>query len=325
MNCANHPDVPVAAYCQNCGKPLCTQCVRSVAGVVYCEPCLAARLHGPGSAPGAQAASPAAGATQTSSAWSAVPLQPGYTAMNDPFGRSPSPILAGLLGIIPGVGAMYNGQFIKALVHVLVLIFLIGATDHFPLAGILIAAWVFYQIFDAIQTAVARRDGLPLPDPFGLNDLGNRLGVPGIAAPRRVYATQPAPDRSAAEPLMTEPSGPLPPVGGASTNWEDHAGRDAGTPWNPAPAGWGAVPGPPPPGAPAVAPAPSPYPVVYGGRPEPVGAIVLIIVGILFLLSTLGVFEWHWIGRGWPVIIIVIGAGMLFRRLRSASPVGGGL
>ena len=47
MNCANHPDVAVAAYCQSCGKPMCAQCMRSVGGVVYCEPCLAARVYPP--------------------------------------------------------------------------------------------------------------------------------------------------------------------------------------------------------------------------------------------------------------------------------------
>ena len=31
-NCVNHPEIPVAAYCQNCGKALCATCVRSVAG-----------------------------------------------------------------------------------------------------------------------------------------------------------------------------------------------------------------------------------------------------------------------------------------------------
>ncbi len=47
MNCIHHPDNAVSAYCQNCGKPLCSQCVRSVAGVIYCEPCLAAKLGVP--------------------------------------------------------------------------------------------------------------------------------------------------------------------------------------------------------------------------------------------------------------------------------------
>ncbi len=100
MNCLNHPDVAAAAYCQNCGKPLCTACMRSVGGVVYCEPCLAARLS---AAPGAAEA--------------------GLTGMHA------HPVLAGLLGFIPGVGAMYNGQFVKALAHVLIFAVFVSLSD----------------------------------------------------------------------------------------------------------------------------------------------------------------------------------------------------
>ncbi len=78
---------------------------------------------------------------------------------------------------------MYNGQFIKALVHVLVFVVLIGITDEHGIFGLFIAAWVLYQVFDANQTAKARRDGLPLPDPFGLNELGHRLGIQHPNAP----------------------------------------------------------------------------------------------------------------------------------------------
>ncbi len=154
MNCLNHPDVAAAAYCQNCGKPLCTACIRSVGGVVYCEPCLAARL------------SP----------------QPGAAEANL-TGLHAHPVLAGLLGFIPGVGAMYNGQFVKALAHVLIFAVFVSLADKSFVFGLLIAAWVFYQVFDAAQTAKARRDGLPLPNPFGLNDLGNKLGIAPPAAP----------------------------------------------------------------------------------------------------------------------------------------------
>ena len=78
---------------------------------------------------------------------------------------------------------MYNGQFIKGLVHVLVFVILITLTEDHGMFGLFIGAWVFYQVFDAYQTARARRDGLPLPDPFGLNDLGTRLGLRPAHAP----------------------------------------------------------------------------------------------------------------------------------------------
>ena len=103
-------------------------------GVVYCEPCLAARLSG----------------------------QPGAAEANL-TGLHAHPVLAGLLGFIPGVGAMYNGQFVKALAHVLIFAVFVSLSDKSFVFGLLVAAWVFYQVFDAAQTAKARRDGLPLP------------------------------------------------------------------------------------------------------------------------------------------------------------------
>jgi TM2 domain-containing membrane protein YozV len=237
-----------------------------------------------------------------------------------------SPVLAGFLGAIPGVGAMYNGQFVKAFAHVLIFVVLIGVADHFDPAGMLVAAWIFYQIFDAVQTAIARREGRPLPDPFGLNDLGQRLGVPAaapIAAPyvATTQASAPQPGDSTAPPFVNpapaaEPS-PMPdPSSLEFDSWVERqaaekAMHDAGFP-----APGGSTPYQPLPPVP-MAP--------YVGRPEPIGAIVLIAVGMLFLLSTLGVFRFDWIGRGWPLIIILIGAWLLFRRVRATPRIGGGL
>ena len=43
MDCVNHTGVNATAYCQNCGKALCAECVRNaVGGQVLCEPCLQA-------------------------------------------------------------------------------------------------------------------------------------------------------------------------------------------------------------------------------------------------------------------------------------------
>ena len=78
----------------------------------------------------------------------------------------PNPALAAVLGLIPGVGAMYNGQFVKG--------FSMWASSPcwsalptiYGVFGIFIAAWIFYQSFDAYHTAKALRDGQPLPDPW---------------------------------------------------------------------------------------------------------------------------------------------------------------
>ena len=37
MNCLNHPEIPAAAFCRSCGKPLCDACKRPAHGTVYCE------------------------------------------------------------------------------------------------------------------------------------------------------------------------------------------------------------------------------------------------------------------------------------------------
>jgi hypothetical protein len=74
------------------------------------------------------------------------------------------PTLALILGFIPGVGAIYNGQYAKGLVHVVVFGLLVSLASSYrgplePLVGILIAAWVFYMAFEAYHTARKRRHG----------------------------------------------------------------------------------------------------------------------------------------------------------------------
>lgn len=76
-----------------------------------------------------------------------------------------SPGLAFLLGTIPGVGAIYNGQYAKGLIHVVVLGMLItlassGELHGFePLFGLSTAAWFFYMAFEAYHTAKRRMMG----------------------------------------------------------------------------------------------------------------------------------------------------------------------
>ena len=303
MNCVNHPDVPVAAYCQNCGKALCSQCVRAVSGVIYCEQCLAAKLGigGGYTAPGA------GGYTVPGTA----PAGAGYAVPGVIPPSGPNPGTATVLGFIPGVGAMYNGQFVKALVHVLVFVILIGITDNHPIFGVFIAAWIFYQVFDAHQTAKARRDGLPLPDPFGLNELGARIGIPN--SPTTPQATQ---TYTAAPPGVPGVPGGIPGVPPAPGNTPPAAGFTPASDYTQYPP-YSAIPPIPPVGA---VPPPETDPYAPVRRREPVGAIVLIGLGLLFLFNTLGVFRFDWFGHTWPILIIVLGAWLLFRRTRGIPP-----
>ena len=150
------------AFCQTCGRSLTRETARPVGQAIFCEPCLEARLAGGPAQP-----PPPPGA------YGQVP----YAQAFDPAAPSlPNPGLATILGFIPGVGAMYNEQYAKGIVHLIVFVLLIIITGSYGIFGIFIAGWEFYMAIDANHTARARRDGLPVPNPFGLNDIGERLG-----------------------------------------------------------------------------------------------------------------------------------------------------
>ena len=180
MNCATHPNVAVA-YCRTCGKPLCAICVRDVRGTVFCEQCLAERVG--------DALPPAPPPPPPGS----VPPRPQVSE------RLPSPGLAAVLGFIPGVGAMYNGQFMKGFVHVaafVVLIWMAGRAG--PIIIPIFFAYFFYLVFDAYKTAHALELGQPLPDPFGFE----RMFGPTARPVAHNVAPAPAGGSTAATPLV---------------------------------------------------------------------------------------------------------------------------
>jgi hypothetical protein len=168
MNCAVHPDAEATGYCRNCGKPMCPECIREVRGVRYCEPCLAAMVGHPQSRDERD--------HHERHAWAA-------------FG----------LGFIPGLGAVYNGEYTKALVHVAIFIGLVtldstGARE--PLYGLMTSFFCMYMPIEAFLTArrKAELNSSPTPPPV------SETGAPS-AATESVEAA-PAADRP-----------PHPPVG----------------------------------------------------------------------------------------------------------------
>jgi TM2 domain-containing membrane protein YozV len=258
MDCVNHSGVTATAYCQNCGKALCADCVRkATGGQVFCEPCL--------------------------TAWQSY--QQPFVA---PPASAPSPGLAAVLGLIPGVGAMYNGQFIKGLIHVVIFAVLVSAANNFGIFGILVAGWIFYQAFDAYHTAKARRDGLPLPDPLGLNEVGNWLRQ------------------------GNQPYGPVPPPPGAAG--PEPAGQYQ-PPYQAPPYQQPASPPPfTPPFADLTQPPVPPVPPSCWRRREPIGAVILIALGLLFLLGQMDILSGRMLGYLWPLILIGLGVWLIFRR-----------
>src|SRR6201998_413728 len=243
MNCAVHNQTQAVAYCRTCGKALCEECKRAIMGAIYFEPSIAARLQGStaGTMPGA------------------VPPPPVVAGAPS----APNPIVAGLLGFVPGVGAMYNGQFVKAFAHVLIFVMLIIATSNISgFFGFLIAFFVFYMAFEAYKTAEAKRHGLPAPDPLGLDRMfglqeGNihSTGVPSTVNTGAAYPPVPPATLQANPPLQVEPPPP-----------RDNA---------------------------------------------PIGAIVLIGLGVIFLLSNLGILR---VNHLWPLFLIGIGLLMAYNR-----------
>src|SRR5260370_23657849 len=152
MNCMNHPDIPAVAYCRTCGKALGEACQRTAQGTVY------GQEHVPASA----AAGPPDASPYTGPYTAPRPTPP---PLADP-GASPG--LAFLLGLIPGVGAIYNSQYVKGLIHVVVLGVLISIVSSGdaagglePLFGMMISVWGFYMAFKAFHTSKDRQVGNP--------------------------------------------------------------------------------------------------------------------------------------------------------------------
>ncbi len=238
MNCANHPERERVAFCQNCGKPLCQECARVIGTAVFCEPCLEARLAGtqPPPAPGPGYTSGSVGGadfTSSSAGGSYNYTDPstGYTVSGTiPPASAPgaaNPGLAALLGFIPGVGAMYNGQYAKGVVHLVVFAVLVSLADDHGIFGIFVAGWVIYQVFEAYQTARARRDAtlsrtrLASTISENASDLGRPGPQPALPAPPLLLQPPPVAARSPRLPLHASGRG----ISSAANRWMGCARR----------------------------------------------------------------------------------------------------
>lgn len=221
MKCAVHSEVEATGYCRNCGKALCGVCVRPVHDVLYCEDCLASVLGHPG----ATAAAPQAAAFAPEAATAPV-----GAPVSDKR-KYNSPGVAFILGFVfPGLGAVYNGEYNKALIHIVVFVtFILGLSSDMDdgmkaVLGILLAGFIFYMAFDAMRTAQAKQRG-----------------------------------ETPADPLES---------------------------WS---------------------------------RNQPVGPIILIVLGAIFLLHNFDWFPFYRLGRFWPLILIIVGGLMFRNRLRGRS------
>ena len=165
MKCAVHPDAEATGYCRNCGKPMCPACVRPVRDMLYCEDCLAQVM-------GVRTAAPAVTATTAPlfDGTTGGPIVPASAA--GPIQRAGNPGVAFLLGLVPGLGAIYNGEYNKALIHIVVFAAIIvglssdvGSGADVALAFVL-TGFIFYMAIDAMKTVKARNAGEALADPL---------------------------------------------------------------------------------------------------------------------------------------------------------------
>ena len=331
-----------AGFCQNCGKSLTSETLRKVGPAVYCEPCLAAKLAGsPPPPPGSAGTGAGYGPV-----YSGGPATGGPANGGPIIAGVPNPGLAALLGLIPGVGAMYNEQYAKGVAHLVIfaMLDLLSSVNH--LFGFFVLGWICYMSNDAHHTAKARRDGAPLPNPFGLNDIGERMGFgkawpagPDIAGAARDAAEaaaaginaavagfskttpppsgtpgQPAPAQPAAAPAWGAPADAYPPTTPYASGpvysqpYAQPYTQNYGSPMPPYTA----------PYAPVSAVPPSGMPVPPANR-FPVGAVLLIGLGMIFLLGTMGIFSAIPGSALVGMVLLMLGIWIFLRRMTDSG------
>ena len=98
-------------------------------------------------------------------------------------GAGPNPALAFFLGFLPGLGAFYNEQFGKGIIHLAIFLFLfILGVDGAVSGGAEAALWLciaglwVYMPIDAYRTAKAKQAGMALNDPLENFSKGKPIG-----------------------------------------------------------------------------------------------------------------------------------------------------
>ena len=304
MNCANHPDRERTAFCQNCGKPLCNECVRTVGNSIFCEPCVAS----------IGAATPSAGYPYPGPGYPPPGQQP-----RRPRQANPTPHLRPCSVLFPAWAPCTTSNTAKEWCTCWCSPCWSRWRTIWASSGSSSAGWIFYMVIEAYHTARARRDGTPLPNPFGLNDITERLGFgrawPGNAPGSPRYGDPMAPPAAAETPNVPPANPAAPPYGYTYTppvaQWAaPHDAYSYGVPPTP--------PIPPIPPVPVVPPYPDPN-LPYHRR-LPTGAIWLIVLGLFLLVGNTGLF--HILpGRLFgPLLVIGVGVWIFVHKMTTTGP-----
>jgi len=127
MKCTYHPLADAQSFCGTCSKPLCTECSHQIKGKVFCQDCLVQ---------GAE--------------WAAA-----VKGLRIP---ADSPKRAAVCSLIPGMGAVYNNEYLKALTFFSVFAALVIMADRIhEVFGFGAFAFIVFTMFDSYRTAEARK------------------------------------------------------------------------------------------------------------------------------------------------------------------------
>src|SRR5881227_1897241 len=139
MNCSYHMKNPATVQCSQCARSLCPACDHRIRGFPFCQDCIVAGVE-------------------------MLRYQQSRTSDAHVIRRKTSPFVATLLSFfVPGLGAAYNGQTSKAIVHFAIFASFFQmavVTDGvtFFVLGV-IGTWLFAAV-DACRTAQLMRAGL---------------------------------------------------------------------------------------------------------------------------------------------------------------------
>jgi hypothetical protein len=123
MNCSNHPLTESQGICCACGKPLCSVCIYKVKSKPFCQDCIVQ---------GAE--------------W--APLMKGRRLSLN------APKWAAIWAIIPGIGAVYNCEYLKAITYFSIFAWLIVMADAVGgIFGFAAAVFLIFTMVDAYRTS----------------------------------------------------------------------------------------------------------------------------------------------------------------------------
>ncbi len=168
MSCPTCADSAVTAFCRDCGKGVCDGCLQRRDGVSYCQECAPVIIE---PEPVAEDESPDS-ATPRIAAPPPTPPPPTPPAADSVEG--PHPFLAGLLGFVPGLGAVYNGQYVKGVIHAAIfgMLFAIStSSDEAAIHALLVPLTIFFVLYmpvEAVRTARAIRRGEQVDEMSGI-------------------------------------------------------------------------------------------------------------------------------------------------------------